>query len=140
MILSFIGAIIFNDLGNAVAFGIGVLVFGALMTRKRKHFEKVELEDVEFDKRFKVASENQIEARYLVTPAFMDRLKSLQTAFGTKNVKCSFFDDKIMFAISTNKDLFEVGTLTVPLNNSKQMTEFFNELSSILQLIDYFNN
>ena len=108
------------------------------MTRKRKHFEKVELEDVEFDKRFKVASENQIEARYLVTPAFMDRLKSLQTAFGTKNVKCSFFDDKIMFAISTNKDLFEVGTLTVPLNNSKQMTEFFNELSSILQLIDYF--
>ena len=100
--------------------------------------ENVKLEDVEFDKRFQVASEDQLEARYLVTPAFMGRLKDLQTSFGTNKVKCSFFNNKIMFAISTNEDLFEVGNLFVPLSNSKQMTKFFNEMTSILEMVDHF--
>ena len=88
--------------------------------------------------KFQVISEDQLEARYLVTPAFMDRLKGLQTAFGTQKVKCSFFENKIMFAISTNKDLFEVGSLFASLDKSRQVNNFFNELTSILNLVDHF--
>ena len=139
MLLLTIFFLFFNDLGSAVAYGIGFLIsLVVYRTSKQKKMEDIKLEDVEFDKKFQVVSEDQLEARYLITPAFMDRLKNLQTGFGTKNIKCAFFEDKIMFAISSNEDLFEVGSLFVPLNNSKQMTKFFNELTSILEMVDHF--
>lgn len=106
--------------------------------KNHKHFQKLNLEDVVFDKRFCVQSQDQIEGRYLVTPAFMDKLNNLRTAFGTKNIKCAFFDNQVMFAISTNKDLFEIGNLFVSLSNSKQINEFYNEITSIYDMIDYF--
>ena len=77
--------------------------------------EDVNLEDVVFKKRFKVYSNSQIEARVLLSPAFMDRLKNMQTAFGNSNIRCSFFDSSLIIAIETNKRLFEVGNLFVPL-------------------------
>ena len=99
---------------------------------------EIKLEDPEFSKKYRVYSADQVEGRYLVTPAFMERFKNLQTAFGSKNAKCSFYKDSLIFAISTKKNLFEIGNLFHSLENPKQMTEFFNELSSILALIDYF--
>lgn len=99
---------------------------------------KLKLEDVSFDKRFCVQSQDQVEGRYLVTPAFMEKLNNLQMSFGTKDIKCAFFSDQIMFAISTDKNLFELGNLFVPLSNSKQINEFYNEISSIYDMIDYF--
>ena len=132
--------IVFRNVFNSAIYGlffIWALIYYFIRSRKNK-FQGVKLEDVEFDRKFQVISEDQLEARYLVTPAFMDRLKGLQTAFGTQKVKCSFFDDQIMFAISTNEDLFEVGSLFVPLGKSKQINKFFNELNSILNLVDHF--
>jgi len=105
---------------------------------KFKKYQKVTLEDCSFDKDFCVFSQDQIEARYLVTPAFMERMKNFQTVFGTKNIKCSFFDDKIMFAISTKKDLFEIGDIFTPTMSSEQMNEFFDQIMSIYEMIDYF--
>ncbi|MBQ8668740.1 DUF3137 domain-containing protein [bacterium] len=105
---------------------------------KTKKLKSVKLEDISFDKRFTVYSKDQIEARYLVTPAFMDRLYKLQTAFGAKDIKCSFFGNKVMFAISTDKDLFEFGNLFTPLNNSENIYQFIDELTSIYNIIDHF--
>ena len=99
---------------------------------------EIKLEDPEFSKKYKAYSSDQVEGRYMVTTAFMERFKNLQTAFGSKNAKCSFCGDSLIFAISTKKNLFEIGNLFHSLEDPKQMTEFFNELSSILALIDYF--
>ena len=101
-------------------------------------FNKVKLEDLNFDKRFSVYSEDQIEARYLITPAFMERLNNLRTAFGTKKIKCAFFDDEIVFAISTNKDLFEMGSFHRTLVNKKKVKEFYDEITAIYAMIDHF--
>ena len=90
-----------------------------------------------FDKKFNVYTQDQIEARYLLTPAFMERLKSLETSFGTKNIKCSFFEDNIMFAISTNKDLFELGSLYKSLKSKISIEEFYNEIHSIQEMINH---
>lgn len=131
--------IMVKDYFNTALYSIVLLIFAiSYLCREKLKMENIKLEDIEFDKRFQVASEDQLEARYLITPAFMDRLKGLQTGFGTKKVKCSFFDRKIMFAISTNEDLFEVGNLFVPLSDSKQMNKFFKEMTSILEMVDHF--
>jgi len=97
----------------------------------------IHLEDTIFSKQYKVYSEDEINARYLITPAFMERYLKLTTAFGTKKIKCAFIDKQVMFAISTRKDLFEFGSLYKPLTNINNIG-FFRELISILNMIDYF--
>lgn len=100
--------------------------------------DEVKLEDAGFHKKYKAYSSNQVEARYLITPAFMERFKNLQTAFGTNKIKCSFNEDCLIFAISTWKNLFEIGGLFRSLKNPKQLNKFFDELISIYLMIDYF--
>ena len=105
---------------------------------KQEKLDKITLEDPVFDKKFDVYSSDEVEGRYLITTAFMERFKNLQTAFGARGAKCSFYGESLMFAISTGKNLFEIGNLFTPLNSPKQLEVFFNELISILALIDYF--
>ena len=105
---------------------------------KWRRFKGVKLEDLKFDKRFSVYSKDQIEARYLITPAFMDRMNNLRSVFGTKKIKCAFFDDQIVFAISTNKDLFELGDFHRSLLNKKKVKEFYDEIMAIYDIMDYF--
>jgi len=71
---------------------------------KAGKLENVKLEDPIFEKKFEVSSSDQIEARYLLTTSFMERLLKLSELFGdvrnrisiTKNsIQCSFYDDKL---------------------------------------------
>ena len=101
--------------------------------------KEMNLEDPDFNKKYIVTTENQIEGRYLITTGFMDRFKNLQTAFGTKNIECAFFDNKIMFALHTNKDFFELsGGLFHSLKHPKQVKSFYEETTAIYDIIDYF--
>lgn len=104
--------------------------------RKVSH-NKIKLEDVKFDRLFNVFSDDEIEARYLITTAFMERLLNLKTTFKSKNIKCAFINNQVFFALSTKKNLFEFGNLFKPLNNIENI-EFFREFFSILDLIEYF--
>ena len=121
----------------AIILGI-VYLINKFSSRSDIKWQEIKLEDPEFTKKYKAYSGNQIEARYLITPAFMERFQNIQTAFGTNKVKCSFYGDSLMFAISTNKNLFEIGNLWKNLENPKQMETFFNELSSIFVLVEHF--
>ena len=98
----------------------------------------MKLEDPDFGKSYKAYSTDQVQGRYLITTAFMERFKNLQTSFGTEKAKCSFYEDEFMFAISTRRNLFEIGNLFKSLDDPKQMETFFNELTSIFLLVDYF--
>ncbi len=102
--------------------------------KKKLKLEKVILEDVKWASRFEAYSQDQVEARYLLTTAFMERFLNLTTAFGTNKAKCSFCDDKMIIAISTRKNLFEFGHLFKKVDGK----DFYNELSSVLELIEYF--
>ena len=101
--------------------------------------KEMNLEDPDFNKKYIVTTEDQVEGRYLITTGFMDRFKNLQTAFGTKNIECAFFDNKIMFALHTNKDFFELsGGLFHSLKHPKQVKSFYEETTAIYDIIDYF--
>ena len=134
------------DLGSIIMFGLGIgiatlvylFILGWSKLNGVENMSEVKLEDPEFSKKYKAYSYNQVEARYLITPAFMDRFKNIETCFGTHNVKCSFYGDCFMIAISTNKNLFEIGNLFKNLEDPKQLENFFNELTSIFMLVDYF--
>ena len=112
-------------------------IFLAYKKQKEK-FKKINLEDSEFSKKYDVYSSDQIESRYLLTPSFMERFKNIQTSFGAKIIKCSFYEDNLMIAITTNKNLFEIGSLFKSFNDPESMKLFFSELESVYKMVEYF--
>lgn len=117
---------------------IAIMSFRYQQRQNMDVLDEMKLEYPVFNKRYKAYSSDQIEGRYLLTPAFIERFNNLQTTFGTNQAKCSFYGDEIMFAITANKNLFEIGNLFHSLNDPKNMKTFFDELSSIIELVDYF--
>ena len=116
-----------------------ISAFIAYLCQKREEpLNKIILEDTKFIKKFDVYSSDDTEARYLVTPLFMELLNKFTTAYKSKKIKCSFFDDNFMVAISTNNDCFEMGNLYTSLNSSKYIFRFYRELKSIYNMIEYF--
>ncbi len=105
---------------------------------KTEKFDELKLEDSKFSKKFRAFSSDQVEGRYLLTTAFIERFQNLNTAFGAKRAKCSFFQNNIMIAIQTNKNLFELGSLDKTLEDPESINNFYNELSSIIKMIEYF--
>ena len=96
------------------------------------------LEDVEFEKKFDVFTDDDIEARYLITPSLMERLKSMQVAFKADKVSASFYQNKFYIALHTRKDLFSLGSLTKNVCDKEQFFTMFEEIFSIIKLIDHF--
>ncbi len=105
---------------------------------KRANMTEVKLEDPEFSKKFVVYSTDQIEARYLITTAFMERFKQIETAFSSKFAYASFYKDSVFIAPHTGTDLFNLCSLVKPIGNREQFETLFNEFVSILALVDHF--
>lgn len=133
-----------SDIDNfikLIVLTIITLIIICSFIEKQKSMQTVKLESTNFEKRFNVFSKNQVEARYLLTPTFIEKFTRLYTAFGTNKAKCSFYkdfsgNDRIMFAISTNRDLFESGNLFTPINEPKYM--FLSDFTSIFNMIEFF--
>ncbi|DAB12005.1 TPA: hypothetical protein CPT91_05555 [Candidatus Gastranaerophilales bacterium HUM_16] len=133
-----------SDIDNfikLIVLTIITLIIICSFIEKQKSMQTVKLESTNFEKRFNVFSKNQVEARYLLTPTFIEKFTQLYTAFGTNKAKCSFYkdfsgNDRIMFAISTNRDLFEPGNLFTPINEPKYM--FLSDFTSIFNMIEFF--
>ena len=133
-----------SDIDNfikLIVLTIITLIIICSFIEKQKSMQTVKLESTNFEKRFNVFSKNQVEARYLLTPTFIEKFTRLYTAFGTNKAKCSFYkdfsgNDRIMFAISTNRDLFEPGNLFTPINDPKYM--FLSDFTSIFNMIEFF--
>lgn len=96
------------------------------------------LEDVVFEKKFDVFTDDEVEARYLITPSFMERLNNMKTAFSADRVSCAFYDKYLLVGLHTSKDLFSLCSLIKPVNDSKQFFTMFEEILSIIKLIDHF--
>ena len=96
------------------------------------------LEDVVFEKKFDVFTDDEVEARYLITPSFMERLNNMKTAFSADRVSCAFYDKYLLVGLHTSKDLFSICSLKEHVNDGKQFFTMFEEILSIIKLIDHF--
>lgn len=98
-------------------------------------YSRVQLEDTVFNSRFETYTTDQIEARYLLTTAFMERLKNIEMAFKAKFIRVSFRDDKIFLIIGVDKDLFSMGNISQK-TTFNTFNQLFNEMYSVLDLVD----
>jgi hypothetical protein len=100
------------------------------------NLEKVKLESPEFENKFIVYSNDQVEARYILTPSFMERLLKLQELMGDKT-SYSFVDTKINVAIPINDALFEPSLFSK--NDYNKLGNYYNTVHIVFDIIDELN-
>lgn len=98
--------------------------------------KNVELEDPEFKKIFTVYSNNQIEARYLLTTSFMVRMINLYAIFNNTPIRCSFYDSSLLIMISTRQNFFKTNSTYETVNFAKDAKNLLKEMNIIFEIID----
>ena len=97
--------------------------------------QKVKLEDPVFEKAFEVYSTDQIEARFILTPDFMERLLGLERTFKGKQVRCAFSGGE-MFLCCEGKNLLEAGSMHRKMDDLGRVREMLQDFAAIFLLID----
>lgn len=97
------------------------------------NLEKVKLESVEFEKRFIVYSSDQVEARYILTPSFMERIVRLQQMMG-EGTSLSFVNTNIHVAVPIRDELFEPAIFSA--NDHNRLGDFYNTINIVFDIID----
>lgn len=97
--------------------------------------ERVKLEDPVFEKAFEVYSTDQIEARYILTPDFMERLIGLERTFKGRQVRCAF-SGGCMFLACEGKNLLEPGSMHRKMDDLGRVREILQDFAAIFLLID----
>lgn len=108
-------------------------VFNAL--RGMGDLKRVGLGDSTFERAFEVYSNDQVEARYLVHPVFMERLIALETAYRGKNLRCAFTEGDLLIALES-PDRFEIGDMFKPLADPARARRIVDDLAGVLRLMD----
>lgn len=98
--------------------------------------ENVRLEDPVFEKQFEVYSNDQIEARYLLTTSFMERLLQLSELFRSPKIQCSFYDNRLLLMIPSAYNRFETSSVFQPATFVQDITTILAEMDLIFQIID----
>ncbi len=105
--------------------------------------ERVALEDPHFERIFEVYSDDQIEARYLLTPAFMERLKALVDNFGGSNLECCFFENRLVIKMSVRENLFEPGSIFEPedfIDDSRRVLADMQHIFAVIETLKLDEN
>ena len=102
---------------------------------RREGFERIGLESSQFERIFEVYGTDQVEARYLVHPAFMERLMALETALGGEKLRCAFDEGELMVLVEGG-DLFEIVNVFEPLPDRETTRKGVEGVSHVLKLID----
>ena len=98
--------------------------------------ERVKLEDMYFEDLFEVYSSDQIEARYLLTTAFMERMLKLSELYGGKSIQFSFNNNQLLLAIPTNQDMFEACSFFRSNVNKKKIFRVFEQFYTVFSVVD----
>ncbi len=123
-------------------------LFNGLEAFSRRHFsgrklERIGLVDLRFDRLFEVYGTDQVMARYLLTPSFMERLLRLEEILAGKNVRCVFDEDlvpesgrgELLIAAETGNK-FEPGSLFTPLDDRRRIAKLHEEFSLIEDIME----
>ena len=114
----------------------------AKKTLSGQKLERIGLVDPTFENAFEVYGSDQVMARYLLTPSFMERLVRLEHRLDGKNVRC-VFDEALsdgegrgeLLIVADTGNQFEPGSLFKPLNDRARVERLHGEMVLIDEII-----
>lgn len=117
------------------------VVFTGSLASKLKQLNRsgqlVKLEDPEFDQLYTVYSDDQVEARYILSTSLMERLVKFRKK-AQRPVSISFSENQIFIAIHHDRDLFEAQLFKTMLS-FRPMQDYFDNFQLMLGIIQDLN-
>lgn len=100
-------------------------------------FEHIKFEDINFEEKFEVYGTDQIEARYLLTTSFMERMLMVRDAFKGKKIQFSFFENQLLIAIESSINMFEPASLFRRSTNRHSINIVLEQFISIFNVVEF---
>lgn len=101
----------------------------------RNEYECIKLEDIDFNKRFKTYTNNQIEALCILTPTMMTKLKELDKS--AKNLMISLKNDTLYLGFTRN--LFEFNTKVKNLDGNV-FSRYYDDVKNLYEILEEIKN
>ena len=108
---------------------------GGLFSKKK--FNKVELEDIEFNKIFKVYAEHDEDAFYVLSPGTMEKIKTLRAGTKGKILLC-FINNKLHVGLYNRIDMFEP-KIFKKINLKQEEEMVLGQIRIITNFVDTLN-
>ena len=109
-------------------------VFGGISKRVSFKQHKVEMEDIEFNKKFKVIADNDLDAFYILTPKIMERITEVEKAVnGT--LLMVFLNNQLHVGVYNNKTTFKIN-IRKKINFEEFASNSIKDLDAIVKFVD----
>ena len=108
---------------------------GMFQSKKRGDMKRVGLVDPVFEKIFEAYSTDQVESRYLLDPAFMQKLVDLERSVDGKRIRFGFIEGQLHIVVET-KNRYEAGSMLQPLTSPERTQKILDEIGAIYDIVD----
>jgi hypothetical protein len=98
--------------------------------------DRANLVDPEFENRYSVFTNDQVEARYLLDPAQIERVKHLSNTYQAKGLSMAYFGNKVLLLVSSARDFFEPADITVSALEPQSLLSIRRDVQEILGLVE----
>ena len=99
--------------------------------------KKITLEDIIFNRIYDVYSDDEVEARFLLNPAFMEKLSNLKKLCCGRRVGVSCFADNLIIMVEAPGGAFNLGSIFSTIMDKERIFEVYNEIITIVNLVEY---
>ena len=103
-----------------------------------KKYKECKLEDVEFNNKFKIFAENEVDAFYILTPNMMSKIKEFSSKIEGEII-FRFTENKLHIGIDNNKNIFEFEDIENEIDVNNEINKIKNQLQYIRDFIDELN-
>ena len=108
---------------------------GLFNVKKKGAMKRVGLVDPVFEKIFEAYSTDQVESRYLLDPAFMQKLVDLERSVDGKKIRFGFIDGQLLIVVET-PNRFEAGSMLKPLTTPDRTQKILDEVGAVYDIVD----
>lgn len=115
----------------------GIRSYNLNNSLSKRYFNKVSLDDQEFNNIFNVYAQNEHEAFYILTPHFMERMKNITNRVRGVLLFC-FINNKLHVGLYDNNDSFEWNIFKKLDENSLKNT-IISDIKAITDFVDELN-
>ncbi|NLK66116.1 MAG: DUF3137 domain-containing protein [Campylobacteraceae bacterium] len=92
------------------------------------------MDNSEFENEFEVYTDDQINARYILTPKLMEQILKIKKLFNC-SINIAFLDNKIYIYIEFNRDSFEPDISRTLLGRDSIILQYQNEVEILISLV-----
>lgn len=117
--------------------GFKFTLFGDSKSFGGQELERIKMVDPRFEDAFDVYGTDQVEGRYLVHPAYCERLLDLENEFEGEKLAALFHGGDLIVTLRTG-DIFESATLD-PSKDRERFAQTIGQFASIVRLVKLLN-